>query len=306
MPIHTRVPGPAGPDGADLATAMDGAPVRDALLAGLRAELSELSGRDAPQPCLAAVVRFGDPDALRQAGYKRKAGLRAGVRVRTVVLPAGGGQAEVEERVAAVAADPGVHGVLVQLPLEPGLDPWAVMNVLPPPKDIDGLGERSLGRLLQGVPGHIPGAALAVLALLRHYQVPIQGRHAVVLGGSRLVGLPLALLLARPDAGARVTVVGPDDPAAAQLSRQADILICDGGRPGSVTADLVAPGAAVVDVGLTRTESGPVGDVDLESVRERAGWVVPNPGGAGPVTVACLLASTVQAARWLGVLPPSP
>lgn len=303
MPISVPVAGPAGPGHAGQATTMDGALVRDALLAGLRAELSAAGS---PQLCMAAVVRYGDPEALRHAGYKRQAGMRAGLRVRTVVLPAGGGQTEVAERVAAVADDPGVHGVLVQLPMEGGIDPWAVMNVLPPAKDVDGLGERSLGRLLQGVPGHVPGTALGVLRLLQHYRVPLHGRHAVVLGGSRMVGLPLAVLLARPDAGARVSVVSPDDPAAPELCRQADILICDSGRPRSVTADLVAPGAAVVDVGPTRTDAGPVGDVDLAGVRTRAGWVAPNPGGAGPVTVASLLANTVQAARWLGVLPLRP
>jgi methylenetetrahydrofolate dehydrogenase (NADP+)/methenyltetrahydrofolate cyclohydrolase len=188
-----------------------------------------------------------------------------------------------------------VHGILVQLPLPYGLEADPVIDLIPPLKDVDGLTAASLGRLVRGEAGLVPCTPRGILALLAHYEVPISGRRAVVIGRSMLVGMPVALLLATKGTDATVTIAHSRTPDLAATCREADILVSAVGVARLVTPAFVKPGAAVLDVGISRTEEGIVGDVDYDSVSEIAGWITPMPGGTGAMTPAMLLENTVDA-----------
>jgi methylenetetrahydrofolate dehydrogenase (NADP+)/methenyltetrahydrofolate cyclohydrolase len=186
--------------------------------------------------------------------------------------------------------------------LPAGLDEHHVIDLIPPDKDVDGLTAASLGRLVRGERGLVPATPRGCMALLEKYQVPTRGSRAVVIGRSTLVGLPVALLLARKGVDATVTIAHSRTPDLAALCREADILVSAVGVAGLVTDTFVKPGAAVLDVGISRTEAGIVGDVDFSSVVEVAGHLTPMPGGTGVMTVACLLENTLDAARLQHVL----
>ena len=188
-----------------------------------------------------------------------------------------------------------------QLPLPDGLDPEPVLALVPPVKDVDGLTERSLGRLVRGVPGHVSCTPLGVMRLLARYGVTTSGKRAVVIGRSTLVGLPMSLLLARKGTDATVTLAHSRTPDLAGVCRQADIIVAAAGSARMIGADHVKPGAAVVDVGISRTEAGIAGDVDFDAVQAIAGAITPMPGGTGPMTIACLLSNTLDAARQQGL-----
>jgi methylenetetrahydrofolate dehydrogenase (NADP+) / methenyltetrahydrofolate cyclohydrolase len=276
---------------------MDGARFLEEIVSRLR---SQLSAPDCPPVCLATVVVGSAGPALANVAAKHRAADAAGMRSRDSRLPDGAGQAEVEELVAALVDDPAVHGVFVQLPLPPGLAETPVLDLVPPDKDVDGLSTASLGRLARGDPGFVPCTPEAIVGLLARYGVVTAGRRAIVIGESRFVALPVALLLARPAVGSVVTVVGPDDPGLAELCRGAGIVVSAADRPRLIGAAHVRAGAAVVDAGVTRTAEGIVGDVDLAEVEAVAGAVAPMPGGVGPATIGCLLDHTVSAARMQG------
>jgi methylenetetrahydrofolate dehydrogenase (NADP+) / methenyltetrahydrofolate cyclohydrolase len=218
-----------------------------------------------------------------------------------VDLATDAGQAEVESVVKDLAADPDVHGILVQLPLPAGLDEHPVIDLIPADKDVDGLTTASLGRLVRGEPGLVPATPRGCMALLAAYGVPISGRRAVVIGRSQLVGMPVALLLARKGTDATVTIAHSRSGDLAQLCRDADIVVSAVGVAHMVKPDWVKPGAAVLDVGISRTEAGIVGDID-PAVADVAGWLTPMPGGTGAMTVACLLENTLDAARLQGAV----
>jgi methylenetetrahydrofolate dehydrogenase (NADP+)/methenyltetrahydrofolate cyclohydrolase len=218
-----------------------------------------------------------------------------------VDLPASASQAEVESVVRGLAIDDAVHGILVQLPLPDGLDAEPVIDLIPPEKDVDGLTERSMGRLLRGRPGLVGCTPLGVMRLLERYEIPTSGQRAVVIGRSTLVGLPLSLLLARKGVDATVTMAHSRTADMAAVVREADIVVAAAGQARMITADMVKPGATVIDVGVSRTEAGIVGDVDQEGVAAVAGHLTPMPGGTGPMTIACLLENTLTAATLQGV-----
>jgi methylenetetrahydrofolate dehydrogenase (NADP+)/methenyltetrahydrofolate cyclohydrolase len=285
------------PGGAVL---MDGNKLRDELLEKLRATLQEAGS---PPVCLATVLVGDDRPSHVYVRNKRRKAEEIGILSRGVELSATASQAEVEREVAALVADPAVHGILVQLPLPDGLDPEPVLAAIPPEKDVDGLTERSMGRLVRGLPGLVPGTPLGILRLLERYGVATSGRRAVVIGRSTLVGLPVALLLARKGTDSTVTLAHSRTPDMVDVCRQADILVAAAGSARMITADHVKPGAAVVDVGVSRDEKGIVGDVDFDAVQAVAGAITPMPGGTGPMTIACLLENTVTAARLQGVMP---
>jgi methylenetetrahydrofolate dehydrogenase (NADP+)/methenyltetrahydrofolate cyclohydrolase len=278
---------------------MDGKVLRDEIIVAVRQELDALGS---PPVCLATVLVGEDKPSEVYVRMKHQAAERGGLRSRNVALPVGTSQGQVEAAVAELGADPAVHGILVQLPLPDGLDADAVLELVPPDKDVDGLTELSMGRLVRGVPGLVPCTPLGVMRLLERYGVETRGRRAVVVGRSTLVGLPLALLLARKGVDATVTIAHSRTPELAAVCREADILVGAAGQARMLTADHVKPGAAVVDVGVSRTESGIVGDVDQAAVTEVAGWLTPMPGGTGPMTIACLLQNTVVAARLQGAI----
>jgi methylenetetrahydrofolate dehydrogenase (NADP+) / methenyltetrahydrofolate cyclohydrolase len=256
-----------------------------------------------PPVCLATVLVGDDGPSRRYVASKQKLAGEVGMASRHQALAASASQAEVEEVVAALAGDPTVHGILVQLPLPAGLDEHAVIDLIPPEKDVDGLTTASLGRLVRGQRGLVPCTPRGCMELLARYEVPIRGARAVVIGRSTLVGLPMALLLAAKGTDATVTVAHSRTPDLAGVCREADILVSAVGVAGLVTPEFVKPGAAVLDVGISRTEAGLVGDVRFDEVREVAGWLTPMPGGTGVMTTACLLENTLDAARLQRVLP---
>jgi methylenetetrahydrofolate dehydrogenase (NADP+)/methenyltetrahydrofolate cyclohydrolase len=280
------------------AIVMDGKLLRDEIVAGLRTTI-EAAG--SPAVCLATVLVGDDPPSHSYVRSKHRQAELAGLQSRHVELPVTATQEHVEEAVGRLVADPDVHGILVQLPLPDGLDAERVLRLIPPDKDVDGLTERSLGRLVRGEPGLVPCTPLGVMRLLERYEVPISSQRAVVVGRSTLVGLPLALLLARKGVDATVTIAHSRTPDLTAVCREADILVGAAGQARMITANHVRPGAAVIDVGVSRTEAGIVGDVDFDAVRRVAGWITPMPGGTGPMTVACLLENTLAAAANLGV-----
>ncbi len=282
------------------ATLMDGNALRDELVAAIR---SRIEGAGSPAICLATVLVGDDGPSQRYVKMKHQKAAEAGLASRHVDLPATATQAEVESVVRDLAIDDGVHGILVQLPLPNGLDPEPVIDLIPPEKDVDGLTERSMGRLVRGRQGLVGCTPLGVMRLLERYDVATSGKRAVVIGRSTLVGLPLSLLLARKGVDATVTLAHSRTPDMAAVVREADIVVGAAGQARMITTDMVKPGATVIDVGVSRTESGIVGDVDFGPVAEVAGFITPMPGGTGPMTIACLLENTLTAAQLQAAFP---
>ncbi|MBT4983688.1 MAG: bifunctional 5,10-methylenetetrahydrofolate dehydrogenase/5,10-methenyltetrahydrofolate cyclohydrolase [Ilumatobacter sp.] len=279
---------------------MDGNALRDEIIAGLRVTV-EAAG--SPPVCLATVLVGNDGPSQRYVASKHKKAVEAGLVARHVDLPETATQGEVEAAVRELTEDASVHGVLVQLPLPDGLDPEPVLDLIPPEKDVDGLTERSMGRLVRNRPGLVGCTPLGVMRLLEKYEVPTSGARAVVIGRSTLVGLPLSLLLNRKGADATVTMAHSRTADMSAVVREADIVIGAAGQAGMITGDMIKPGAAVIDVGVSRTEAGIVGDVDRLSVEPVAGWLTPMPGGTGPMTIACLMENTLSAARLQSAFP---
>lgn len=278
---------------------MDGTALSKQLRADLAEELIRL-GR--PPVCLATVLVGDDGPSRYYIASKNKAAGEIGFRASHTDLPSTASQAQVEDTVAALAADPSVHGILVQMPLPKGLDPEPVLALIPANKDVDGLTPVSLGRLVRGLPGLVPCTPLGVMRLIEKYGVPTVGKRAVVLGRSTLVGLPAVLLLAAKGIDATVTVAHSRTADLAAVVREADIVVAAVGQARIITADMIKPGAAVIDVGISRSEAGIVGDVDFGPVSDVAGWITPMPGGTGPLTIACLFENTLAAARLQGVV----
>ena len=210
-------------------------------------------------------------------------------------LPATASQDEVESAVARWNADERVDGILVQLPLPGQLDSKRVLELIDPAKDVDGFHPVSVGRLVANQPGLRPCTPAGVMELLRTYEIPVQGAEAVVVGRSDIVGKPVSLLLLHQSA--TVTIAHSRTRDLGEVTRRADILVAAVGRPRMITADMVKPGAAVIDVGINRTDDGLVGDVDFAGVEPVAGAITPVPGGVGPMTIAMLLVNTLAAAR---------
>ena len=257
------------------------------------------------QPHLTAVIVGDDPASKTYVRNKRSACAEAGIGSDTLELPASTSMEELLAHVERLNDAPEVSGILVQLPLPPQLDEHVTVLAIDPRKDVDGLHPESLGRLLQGVPRFIPATPAGVQQLLLRSGHDPGGKRVVIVGRSTLVGKPLAALLANKAEGANATVTiahtGTADLGA--VTREAEILVVAVGRPRTITADMVRPGAVVIDVGMNRIEdrsrrSGTrlVGDVDFEAVSEIAGAITPVPGGVGPMTVAMLLVNTLQAA----------
>ncbi len=284
---------------------LNGTALRDETVVRLRTEI-EAMGIGLATVCLATVLVGDDKPSQIYVRMKHKKAAEAAMTSKHVGLGPTVTQAEVEDTVRALAADPEVHGILVQIPLPDHLDTEAVLDLVPADKDVDGLTEVSMGRLMRGRTGHVPCTPKGVLRLLERYSIPTAGKRAVVIGRSSLVGLPLAVLLARKGIDATVTLAHSRTTDLAALCREADIVVGAAGIVGLITADFVKPGATVIDVGVSRTASGIVGDVDFDSVQSIAGAITPMPGGTGPMTIACLLENTLEAARMLGAIPTAP
>lgn len=270
-----------------------------ALAAQTRAALGErvaALGARGVQPGLAVLVAGDDPASRVYVRNKVRACEETGLRSMLIALPAEVSEADLLARIAALNADPAIHGILVQLPLPVQVRAERVLDAIDPAKDVDGFHPSSLGALLAGRPGFVPCTPAGILALLDHAGVALAGRHAVVIGRSNIVGKPVALLLLKRDA--TVTICHSKSRDLAAIARGADVLVAAAGRPGLVGASMVKPGACVVDVGIHRAADGRlVGDVDFPAVRAVAGWMTPVPGGVGPMTVAMLISNCVQAAE---------
>jgi len=277
---------------------LDGVALRDLMVKRIAQRMADAGN---PHVCLATVLVGDDAPSHTYVRNKHKFAAAAGLSSRNEVLSATASQAQVEDLVGGLAADPAVHGILVQQPLPAHLDNDAVLRLLPADKDVDGLTAESLGRLVRSEPGLVPCTPLGVLRLLEHYQIPTVGKHAVIVGRSTLVGTPLAILLSRKGVDATATIAHSRTSDLAELCRSADIVIGASGQAKMIGAAHCKPGATLIDVGISRTEAGLVGDIDFEAVRGIAGAITPMPGGTGPMTIACLLENTLTAAALQGV-----
>lgn len=250
-------------------------------------------------PGLAAVLVGEDPASEVYVRNKQKACERVGIKSTLHRLPTTTTTDTLLELVARLNQSTDVHGILVQLPLPPQVDALRVLDAVSPLKDVDGFHPENVGLLVQGRPRFVPCTPLGIQRLLERNGVETKGRAAVVVGRSDTVGKPMALLLAARGNGgdATVTICHSRTPDLGAVTRTADILIVAIGQARRVTAEMVKPGAVVVDVGINRTETGLAGDVDFAGVREVAGMITPVPGGVGPLTVTMLLANTLEAAR---------
>jgi len=255
-------------------------------------------------PCLAVILAGEDPASLSYVGAKEKALAEAGMESRDFRLPASVSEAELFALIAKLNQEEKVHGILVQLPLPKHIKEDHVINAIDPSKDVDGLHPVSVGNMVMGRPSFIPCTPNGVIALLRELDIPLSGAHAVVVGRSNLVGKPLANLLSNRNVNATVTICHTGTKDLARHTQQADIVIAAAGKPELIRAEMVRPGAVVIDVGVNRVKDPSVkkgyrlcGDVDFALVAGKASYITPVPGGVGPMTIAMLLQNTVQAAE---------
>ena len=277
---------------------LPGAPVRDAILQGLQ---QRIAAAGSPHIALATVLVGDDAPSQKYVASKHRIAQQIGIHSVQVELPRDCTQEQLDAEVSRLATDTSVHGILVQMPLPGHLDAERVLALIPAEKDVDGLTSESMGRLMRGLDGHIGCTPLGVLRLLQHYGIETAGKHAVVVGRSTLVGLPLSVLLARKGIDCTVTLAHSRTADLEDVCRSADILISATGVARSIIATHVSSGATLIDVGISRTEAGIVGDIDADSVMGIAGALTPMPGGTGIMTVACLMENTVNAAVMQGV-----
>ncbi|HEY9242728.1 MAG TPA: bifunctional methylenetetrahydrofolate dehydrogenase/methenyltetrahydrofolate cyclohydrolase [Streptosporangiaceae bacterium] len=274
---------------------LDGKAAATAIKAELAVRVAALAGRGIV-PGLGTVLVGDDPGSRAYVNGKHRDCAEVGLASIRRELPADATQPQVEAVVDELNADPGCTGYIVQLPLPAGIDANAILGRIDPDKDADGLHPLNLGRLVLGQPGPLPCTPRGIVELLRRYEVPLAGADVTVIGRGITVGRALGLLLTRRSENATVTQCHTGTKDLPAHTRNADIVVVAAGRPGLLTADMIRPGAAVLDVGITRTDAGLVGDVAPE-VREVAGYLAPMPGGVGPMTRAMLLANVVDVAE---------
>jgi methylenetetrahydrofolate dehydrogenase (NADP+)/methenyltetrahydrofolate cyclohydrolase len=275
------------------ALVLDGNALRDRIVAGVRSETAKLPSA----PCLATLLIGDDAPSQVYVRNKHRQAQLAGMVSRNETLPADASQHEAEALMRRLASDPSVSGIIVQQPVPAHLDGEKLLTLVPFDKDVDGLTTASMGRLMRGLDSLVPCTPLGVLRLLQHYGARTAGKRAVVVGRSNLVGLPLAVLLARKGVDATVTLAHSRTDDLVAMCREADILVSATGQARSIAREHVKPGAWVIDVGISRGEQGIVGDVDFDAVEPVAGAITPMPGGTGPMTVACLIENTLAAWR---------
>jgi methylenetetrahydrofolate dehydrogenase (NADP+)/methenyltetrahydrofolate cyclohydrolase len=277
------------------ARAIDGKAVGAAVRARVAEEVVAFEAERGRTPQLVTVIVGDDPASEIYVRNKHRACEEAGMRSAHHGLPGDTSENELLELVAELGMDRDVDGILVQLPVPDQIDPDRVVAAIDPAKDVDGLTPVNAGLLAHGMPGLVPCTPAGAMELLRHEGVELEGAEAVVVGRSKLVGVPVARLLLQ--ANATVTMCHSRTRGLAEVCRRGDVLVAAAGSPGLIDADAIKPGAVVIDVGTNRTEDGLRGDVDFEAALEVAEAITPVPGGVGPMTIAMLLVNTLAAAR---------
>ena len=273
---------------------LDGKAMSEELRADIARKVAALKERGVT-PGL-AVILVGDDPASQI--YVRNKGIgceKTGMHSVTIRMPENTTQQALEGQIRALNDDPAIHGILVQLPLPPHLDEAAALAAIAPEKDVDGFHVQNAGRLLCGLPGVVACTPKGAMEMIRRTGVSLSGKEAVVVGRSNIVGKPMAMLLLQ--ANCTVTMCHSRTADLASHTRRADILVAAVGKPGFITADMVKPGAIVIDVGINRVDGRVVGDVDFEHVKDVAGWITPVPGGVGRMTITMLLQNTLEAAE---------
>jgi len=281
LPVQTRI--------------IDGNAIARELRAGLIRRVAALAAMGV-HPGLAVLQVGNHPASKIYVRNKMKACGEVGLHSEHIELPADTDESTLLGRIRTLNRDSRIHGILVQLPLPTGFSAERVVDALAPAKDVDGFHPMNMGLLAAGSPRFVPCTPLGVMKLIEHEEISVQGRHAVVVGRSNIVGKPMALLLLQK--GATVTICNSRTPDLGAMTGQADVLVVAAGRPKLVTAGMVKPGAVVIDVGITRLADGKLtGDVDFQGVLGTASCITPVPGGVGPMTIAMLLENTVMSAE---------
>ncbi len=282
---------------------LDGKATADQIRHEIAQDVAAFTERTGVMPCLAAVLVGADPASEVYVRNKRQACEKAGIKSQLIRLPAETTEAELLSQIAALNAAAAVHGILVQLPLPKQIREQRVLDAIEPQKDVDAFHPENVGRLAQGRPRFLPCTPHGVQQILHRSGISVSGQHVVVVGRSEIVGKPLALLLVQRDShlgadacNATVTVCHSRTRNLPDLTRQADVLVAAIGQPRFIRAEMVRPGAVVIDVGVNRTPTGLAGDVDFTPVSEIASAITPVPGGVGPLTVTMLLRNTLTAA----------
>lgn len=254
-------------------------------------------------PCLAVILVGENPASVSYVTGKEKALAEVGMKDKSIRLPESTTEQELLKIIDELNNDKSVHGILVQLPLPKHIDEEKVIMAISPEKDVDGFHPVSVGNMMIGKKSYLPCTPHGVLVLLKTMNIETKGKHAVIVGRSNIVGKPLAILLARKEANSTVTICHTGTKDIASFTKQADILIAAVGRPNTITADMVKPGATVIDVGVNRIPDDTkksgfrlVGDVDFDAVKEVASFITPVPRGVGPMTIAMLMHNTLEAA----------
>ena len=282
---------------------IDGKAIAEEVKADVAAKVAGLKQKGIV-PCLAVILVGNNPASVSYVTGKRKALAEAGMSDRSVELPETTTQEELLALIDKLNKDDTVHGILVQLPLPRHINEELVTNAISPEKDVDGFHPVNTGRLMTGAKGFLPCTPHGVLVLLKKMNVQTDGARAVVIGRSNIVGKPMAILLSRKEYNATVTLCHTGTKNLAEITRQADILVVCAGHVNTVTADMVKPGACVIDVGVNRIPDATkksgfrlCGDVDFENVKEVAGYITPVPKGVGPMTIAMLIYNTLESAE---------
>ena len=276
---------------------LDGKALAETIKAELRARVSVIAERGVV-PGLGTVLVGDDPGSHAYVRGKHRDCAQVGIASIQVELPASTSQEQLASVIEGLNADPACTGYIVQLPLPSHLDDNAALALVDPDKDADGLHPANLGKLVLGVPGPLPCTPRGIIELLRRNGIGLNGAEVCVVGRGTTVGRPLGLMLTRKSENATVTMCHTGTVELSRHTRQADIVVAAAGRSGLVTAEMIKPGAVCVDVGITRTDAGLIGDLD-PGVREVASWVAPMPGGIGPMTRAMLLSNVVERAEHL-------
>ena len=276
-----------------MATLIDGKAVSQAIKDEIKQEITKIKANNGKDISLAVVLIGDDPASKVYVNNKAKACEYVGITSYTYRLPEETTQQQAEELVSSLVNDDKITGILVQLPLPKHLDENKILKLIPAKKDVDGFSDENIGKLLQGKKTVISCTPFGVMELLRHYNVDLTGKNAVVIGRSNIVGKPMTALLI--NANATVTVCHSKTVNLKEITKKADVLIVAIGRPKFVTADMVKDGAVVIDVGINRVDGKLVGDVDFENVEPIASMITPVPGGVGPMTIAMLMKNTLIA-----------